>query len=304
MFFLFPVWPKTERFPLAVGVLILLNVLVFLGTWPLELRQASVVSRDQWEKEARALAAIARVHGRGLTEAEKAVLATASVDAWTPLFEKIQTETHLLTGEGRYRWDQAYPLFQSYGRSLAARPDGTSVFRSFGFKREKPWPGLLTHQFLHAGFWHLFFNMLFLWAVGGLVEERLGMWLPAFYVAGGAAAAWGQLWWGLPAGEVMVGASGAVSAILGFGLLRMPAGKTRLFYVTAPFVSVRYGTFDSPLWFFLPLWFFDQALMGLLTRGSELVRVGYGAHMGGFAFGALAGLLHRFVAPDPPPASS
>ena len=154
---------------------------------------------------------------------------------------------------------------------------------------------LITSAFLHGGWMHIIGNMIFLWGVGPLVEERIGAGIVPLWLAGGAAAALAQAGWGLPEGAVMVGASGAVSAVMGYGLLRAPAARTRVFYALVLFVTARTGLFDAPLWFFLPLWAFEQGVMALMSRAGDWVQTAYGAHVGGFVFGGGLGLLGRIL---------
>jgi membrane associated rhomboid family serine protease len=296
-----PIWPRTTRFPWATVFLILVNALVFIVGWPMEKRQASVVSADELSQSARELTAILESPDNRLTEDERKVLSDRTAPfpspALTALFHSLESRKDSLSSQSRYRWDSAYPLFQSYSRSLDLRPQGNSLYRAYGFRPSKDWwPGILSHQFLHAGFLHLLGNMLFFWAIGPLVEAKSGAGILTFlYLAGGMAAAFVQTQWSLPENVLMVGASGAVSALMGYSLTRLPSAKVKVFYLLVFFITARYGVFDSPLWFILPLWVLEQMTMALLTRGSEWVQVGYGAHLGGFAFGAFLGLLHRLL---------
>ncbi len=175
-------------------------------------------------------------------------------------------------------------------------PSKTTPYQRFGFRPKTGWlPGLLTHQFLHEGWLHLIMNMLFLWVVGSVLEGRLGRHMIWIYLTGGIAAAVGQVLWGIPEDAVMVGSSGAVSALMGFALIGMPGAKVKLWYVLLLFIVPRYGAFDAPLWFFIPLWLFEQLTMLLMSAKAEVVKVAYAAHVVGLAFGALAGGVWRFV---------
>ena len=92
----------------------------------------------------------------------------------------------------------------------------------------------------------------------------------------------------------MVGASGAIAALMGFALFAMPSERITLFYAYFT-LSGRAGTFESPLWFCLPLWFLQQVFMAMMPLKGALANVGYAAHIGGFCFGASAGLLYRLA---------
>ncbi|HND64907.1 MAG TPA: rhomboid family intramembrane serine protease [Elusimicrobiota bacterium] len=298
MFIFLPLWPRRHTLPVATLALLLINVLVFAVTWPLERAQTSVVSADHRAAAAQTLCHILN-HEPSLAPADRDLLSAADAPAFPTegqdrLFRRIAENANQLSARGRYEWDSAYPIYASYSVSLKKNPRGGSVFQKWGFERGRFFPEIFTHQFLHAGFGHLFFNMLFLWAVGGVVESAGSGLLVAVYLLGGVAAALGQLAWGLPDHQVMVGASGAISAILGFGLATVPRARTRVAYVAAPVLSVRYGAFNSPLWFFVPLWVFQQAVYGLVTRPYGGTTVGYGAHLGGFAAGLAAGAAARY----------
>lgn len=300
MLLLAPIWSQNERFPTITAGLIALHILIFAASWPLELKKQSSVSQDRYQEASRELIEILLKPSSGLAERERAVANLEQRSDPFPsqklkeLFQQVQTNPQALFPEARYRWDLIYPLYESLERSYSQNPKATTPFHSFGFRKDGPWwPGLLTHQFLHAGFLHLFFNMLFLWVVGTVLEEILGLWIVGLYMACGVCAALAQVLWGIPSGETMVGASGAVSGLMAFALLAKPRAKIKLFYLVFLFVLPRYGVFDAPLWFFVPLWLFDQVLMALMTAKNTTVTVGYAAHLGGFLFGALSGWLWK-----------
>lgn len=145
---------------------------------------------------------------------------------------------------------------------------------------------LLSSMFLHGGFLHILSNMWFLWVFGDNVEDRMGHGrFLLFYLLGGVAAALAQ---GLsaPGSQVpMIGASGAVSAVLGAYYVLFPrAYVVSLVFLVFPF----FVTF--PAGFYLGYWAFLQLLQGLLG----LPGVAWWAHLGGFLFG---GLLARRFAP-------
>src|SRR5258706_6836834 len=110
-------------------------------------------------------------------------------------------------------------------------------------------------------------------------------------MAGGGAAGIAQCRWGIPSTQTMVGASGAIAGLMGFALAVFPRAKIRLFYAYFITFGPRGGTFESPLWFCIPLWGLRQVLMLLMTAKSDVVSVGYAEHLGGFCFGVAAGIL-------------
>ncbi|WP_018111671.1 rhomboid family intramembrane serine protease [Thermus igniterrae] len=144
---------------------------------------------------------------------------------------------------------------------------------------------LLSSMFLHGGLFHILSNMWFLWVFGDNVEDRMGHGrFLLFYLLGGVAAAVAQ---GLsaPGSQVpMIGASGAVSAVLGAYYALFPrAYVVSLVFFVFPF----FVTF--PAGFYLGYWAFLQLLQGLLG----LPGVAWWAHLGGFLFGVL--LARRFA---------
>jgi membrane associated rhomboid family serine protease len=145
---------------------------------------------------------------------------------------------------------------------------------------------LLTSAFVHAGWLHLIGNMLFLLLAGSPIEDRWGR--PAFlgfYLAGAAISA--LIFDALHAGDpaLLMGASGAIAAVMGAFLLCFARAKIRLWY----WMVRSSGTFELAAYYALPLWLLDQVLMGQVGAGGG---VAYNAHIGGFGFGvATAGLV-------------
>jgi membrane associated rhomboid family serine protease len=103
------------------------------------------------------------------------------------------------------------------------------------------------------------------------------------------AAAFAQVQVGVPMGSSLVGASGAISALLGFNLLARPQVKVKLLYLVFLLVTPRYGVFDCPLWFFLPIWFLTQLFESMMVVDKAVMNTAYAAHLGGFMFGCLLG---------------
>lgn len=145
----------------------------------------------------------------------------------------------------------------------------------------------LTHAFVHAGASHLLGNLFMLFLVGPPIEDRWGRPLFAvfFALSGLASGAFYSL---LSAGsEVpLVGASGAIAALMGACLVRYWATRIRFFYF---FWILRFytGTFTAPAYAMLPLWFGSELLMAGVSGGLGIeTSIAYWAHVGGFAFGA------------------
>lgn len=142
---------------------------------------------------------------------------------------------------------------------------------------------LVTSMFMHAGWLHLLGNMLFLFIFGDNVEDALGHGTYLlFYLIGGIVAAMAQIFasvlflGALAVG--IVGASGAISAVLGAYIVMYPKALilTWIVYVIIPLPAV----------IFLGLWFAVQWLYGFV---DPLGGVAYFAHIGGFVMGMLVG---------------
>jgi membrane associated rhomboid family serine protease len=152
----------------------------------------------------------------------------------------------------------------------------------------------VTANFLHGGWLHLIFNMWFLWLAGAVLEDKWGrpMYI-GFYLVAGAFALWVHKF--MHPGSVIpvIGASGAVSALMGAFLV--PFFKTKIDFVLIYFLGFvpRFVKFKSPAYLMLPLWFVTQLFWGAMTRG-EGGGVAYWAHIGGFAFGLAMALGLRF----------
>lgn len=304
MFILLPIPRPETRFPTLTTTLVALTVLVFLVSWPLERSREHVVGRDQFEESARSLDKILLSPGSDLQDPDRALLVEEEAKTLFPssrlleLYERIQADRFYLSSRARFQWDAAYPVFQSLKGAIDRKAEGTTPFRSLGFRRSGSWfPGILTHQFLHAGFWHLFFNMLFLWVAGSVLETWVGGHFLWIYLAGGGVAAIAQSLWGPSDKEIMVGASGAIAALMGFALFALPRAKVKLFYLYLLMLTPRHGSFESPLWFCVPLWLLQQMFMAMVAASLKTINVGYVAHIGGFVFGSLVALLFRLIRP-------
>jgi membrane associated rhomboid family serine protease len=149
---------------------------------------------------------------------------------------------------------------------------------------------LLVHQFLHADLVHLLFNMLFLWAVGGLIESVWGAPLvTGLYLVSGVVAALAHAAFAPGSTEPAVGASGAVAGLMGFFAVAHAREPMRLALVAALSLAPRIRFFSLPAAVFLGLWVVEQVFWTLMTTRID-VGVAFRAHLGGFAFGVLAAL--------------
>ena len=167
---------------------------------------------------------------------------------------------------------------------------------------DKGWPlAAITSMFMHGSWLHLGGNMLFLWIFGNNVEDAMGrLRFLVFYFLGGIAATALQTFvtfhWGSP-GDTMVpnlGASGAISAVLGAYLVLLPSASvlTLVFYLLI----------EIPAILFLGIWFLFQLWQGgyAVTHPESGGGVAFFAHVGGFAFGLFTVRLFAVRDPLPP----
>lgn len=137
---------------------------------------------------------------------------------------------------------------------------------------------LLSSMFMHGDIMHIFGNMLFLWIFADNIENRIGhIRFTIFYLICGFAAAFGQIF--MDSGSVipMLGASGAISGVLGGYLLLFPNKQVRAIMFSFMMTTI-------PAFVALGLWIGFQLLQGYLSSG-EKGGVAYAAHIGGFFAG-------------------
>ena len=148
---------------------------------------------------------------------------------------------------------------------------------------------IFTSMFLHAGFLHLAGNMWFLWIFGNNVEEAMGhIRFLIFYVLCGVAAVFSQVFPNPGSIVPMVGASGAISGVLGAYMLLYPRARV-LLGLPIGFLIIQIGRY--PAVFVLAAWFILQLVMGGIGAadipGRTEGRIAFGAHVGGFVAGVL-----------------
>ena len=173
---------------------------------------------------------------------------------------------------------------------------------------------LITSMFMHGGWMHLIGNMLFLWVFADNIEATVGNFnFLVFYFLGGLAASAAHIWLGAGGGEIMsnccmpcsggigcegqniiacagsipsVGASGAISAVMGAYLVMFPHSKIKMLVVYF------FRSFRVPALWFLGFWILQQLISGFMALGPQSAHtsgVAWWAHIGGFVFGVVAG---------------
>jgi membrane associated rhomboid family serine protease len=153
----------------------------------------------------------------------------------------------------------------------------------------QPVLAVFTSMFLHGGWAHILGNMLFLWIFGGRVEDRLGrIGFLAFYLLGGIAAAAGQALESPASVDPVIGASGAISAVLGAYLVLYPRSRIQ----SLVFLGFFYQLLAVPAYALLAYWFALQVIDGIAALGGTDLTGGVAvfAHIAGFLAGALLAL--------------
>ena len=154
------------------------------------------------------------------------------------------------------------------------------------------WSALFTSMFLHGSWAHLVGNMWFLWIFGNNVEDSMGhIRFLVFYLVTGAVAAGAHVVAAPDSPLPMVGASGAISAIMGGYVLLYPRARVRTLLVIVILITFA----DLPAWIFLGYWFLIQLLSSAVPSPAAGGGVAFWAHIGGFVAGAA---LIRFFAAD------
>jgi membrane associated rhomboid family serine protease len=146
---------------------------------------------------------------------------------------------------------------------------------------------LVTSMFLHGGFAHLGGNMLYLWIFGDNVEDRLGhLRYLVFYLLCGAVAALAQVYIQSGSSVPMIGASGAISGVLGAYLVLFPHSRVLTLIPIVFFLQI----VELPAVVLLGVWFLMQLVSGVGSLGAraDVGGVAFWAHVAGFVTGLLA----------------
>jgi membrane associated rhomboid family serine protease len=217
------------------------------------------------------------------------MLISVTVGAWVlvqgmgaePRLSRSVCELGLIPGELLHRVPP--------GTSLPLSPTSRCVLGMGG----STWYTMLTSMFLHGGWMHLLGNMWFLWLFGNNVEDSMGRGrYLAFYLLCGLAAAAAQTAIEPTSPYPMIGASGAISGVMGAYVMLYPRVRIHTLIVLVIFFT----RVSLPAWVMLGYWFALQLLSGAMTAGEAHGGVAFWAHVGGFAAGAV--LVTLFKRPE------
>ncbi len=160
------------------------------------------------------------------------------------------------------------------------------------------WTTLFTSQFLHGGWWHLISNMIYLWVFGNNIEDRLGHFkYLLFYLICGAIAALCQWFIGMYSTIPSLGASGAISGVLGAYLIWFPQARITTLIFLGFFVT----TINIPALVIIGIFFVQNLISGFASLQAaanmsvETGGVAYWAHLGGFIVGSIFALGNRDI---------
>ncbi len=151
-------------------------------------------------------------------------------------------------------------------------------------------PSLITYQFLHGGWAHLIFNLLFLYIFGDNMEGSLGRgFFLVFYLICGIGAALFEVYFdpyfGVDGPGLLIGASGSISGVLAAYALRYPRAKILTWAIFVLFIEIR------AVWF-IGIWVATQFIFEILTPQDGTA---YIAHIGGFVTGLVAySIYHKY----------
>jgi membrane associated rhomboid family serine protease len=185
--------------------------------------------------------------------------------------------------------NQLEQFFQLY----AVIPSQLSADPSF------EWTTLFTSQFLHGGWLHLISNMVYLWVFGNNIEDRMGhLKYLIFYLSCGALAGLCQWLIGVNSPVPSLGASGAISGVLGAYLIRFPQVNV----MTLAFLGFFFTTLRIPAFVLIGLFIVQNVIFGLAQFASRMSvdggGVAYWAHIGGFVFGVILGPIFGLLRRD------
>jgi membrane associated rhomboid family serine protease len=281
---------SARRLPVITLALIAINLVVFLGTHSTIEEQAPQLGKTRVH-----ILLLAAAHPELKLTSEAQQLVTSFQKEHPSTWKRIQDPNHEVVDS----WDTKMRLQQD-PEELQVEMDSlsteyttltsSSLTAHYAFVPAHPAAiSYLTANFLHGGWLHLIGNMWFLWLAGFVLEDVWGRPLyTVFYLVAGAAALLFHAWTNAGSLTPTLGASGAVAALMGAFLVRFPKMKIRMVWLFA-FRLIR---FNAPAYTLLPLWLLLEVFYGAAFGGGS--GVAHWAHVGGFAFGALAAVGLRY----------
>jgi len=274
---------RGRRWPYVTFALIALNVVIFLLTWgSMQRQRPEIVSTqvhlillDAMHPELQTPPDVSRflqttTKKFGIDREHLASPQRRIYDSWDAQIRQI---------------DDPQQLQQEMDRLSAAflSQEHSTIMGEYAFIPARPRAlPYLSANFLHSGWMHLIGNMWFLWLAGFILEDTWGRAIySVFYLFAGAAALQFYAWCTPGSFVPLVGASGAVAALMGAFLIRFPKLKIEM----ATFLVFYPLRFKVPAYYLLPLWLVAEFFYG--SAYGQFSPVAHWAHVGGFLFGML-----------------
>lgn len=282
MFFLFPVGSEegVRRLPYVTIGLIALNTILYFITSAAVNAQIDRLMDMEYE-----LREIESRYSYRIMEIDPSGPAVYDTDK---LREQILEGDIIPVGTQDYdTWVRLYNEYESAKQNM--------VYHKWGFTPESfDLIKAFTSMFIHAGFFHLLFNMLYLWLVGCNIEDDWSwpIFLGVYFVSGVIAVLLHTAF--APKSTVpLVGASGAIAGIMGAFMVRHFKTRIRFaYFIWVIIARPLMGTFSIYAGVALPIWFLIELAC---APGSGESGTAHWAHIGGFAFGALVGVAMKFL---------
>ncbi|MFB3915811.1 MAG: rhomboid family intramembrane serine protease [Terriglobales bacterium] len=280
-----------RRWPIVTFALIAINVIIFLLTHTAMEEQAAQVGETKLH-----ILILAATHPELElpTEAQSLVekFRQSQPENWKRMQDPFRKPED--AWEIRMRLLEEREAFQQEMDSLAAKysqQEAASIADQYAFIPASPKPvTYLTANFLHGGVLHLVFNMWFLWLAGFVLEDAWGRIVyTIFYLLAGAAAL--QFYAFTNPGSIIptLGASGAVSGLMGAFLVRFPRLKIQMAWVVPVVFRVHVRPFHMSAYWLLPMWLMSEIYYAVVM--GTIGGVAHWAHVGGFVFGAVIALV-------------
>lgn len=295
-----------RRLPWVTFSIIALNVVIFLGTLPIISQQETETSQKRYQlleflEQNPSLLYDKAVRRKLVDEGVVSERQWATFDSETTQTEGLEEIYKEKIGEY-----QASLLHAELDVKIADFKQAIQdhLYYKYGLAPNGKWTfyQLITCLFLHAGWMHLIGNMLFFFAVGFSLEELWGRaTFLGFYLLAGVVACLPSIIH--PEAVPMIGASGAISGVMGAFLIRLPKAKIKIGWAFMPFsvlgllLTLRkrlFGIINVPTYIYMPYYLVAQVLAWwMMQKTGDVSGVAYTAHIAGFAFGLVFALLMK-----------
>ncbi|MBN2135673.1 MAG: rhomboid family intramembrane serine protease [Acidobacteria bacterium] len=284
-----------RKMPIITIALIVINTVVFLMTMKtIEVGQGSVITAEKFllQYEIQIMQKYDHETYKNIDEHAKNLKTKNVRKELNSYREKIKSGDVVPKDSIEYKqWEEKY-------KSLERSRENAFLYTYGYVPGKKNYLGIFTSMYLHAGWFHLIFNMLFLWVAGSAIEDKWGIpFYIVFYHIGGIVAG---LIHGLSEPTSMIpslGASGAISALMGAFLIRHYK-----FYIKFIFFLGYFIKFKIRAYYFLPFWIGEQLLFASVDIADG--GTAFWAHIGGFFFGmifaagvVLIGIEDKYLSP-------